>query len=246
MSKIRTSAAALSVIALGAGAAATYAPASAEASVCGARPTVGCSVYYAKQTDTSAKPGTSGWKVASLQKSLRNVGFNVAVTGTFNAATKTAVSNYQYTRKIARTGWLDAKTLAFLRAGAGVYRALPTSTSVTSTASKAVAFAYSQLGKPYRYGATGPSSYDCSGLMLAAYRAGGKSIPRTSGAQLGAYTKVSKSALRPGDIVGFYGGGHVGIYVGNGIVIHAPHTGDVVRKASLSSMPYYFAVRPTH
>ena len=70
------------------------------------------------------------------------------------------------------------------------------------------------------------------------------SIPRTSGAQWRGLKKVSKSNLRPGDIVVFYGGGHVGLYGGNGYVIHAPRTGQNVKKVKMSTMGFTAAVRP--
>lgn len=101
-------------------------------------------------------------------------------------------------------------------------------------AQKAVAFAYKQLGKPYVWGATGPGSYDCSGLTQAAWRAAGVSIPRTTYDQWGSLVHVPFSTLRPGDLLLFNGLGHVGIYVGHGYLIDAPHTGAVVEKVALA------------
>jgi cell wall-associated NlpC family hydrolase len=93
----------------------------------------------------------------------------------------------------------------------------------------AVAEAYRQLGKPYRWGAAGPNSFDCSGLTMWVWGKAGVSLPHSSRAQIGYGTRVSKSQLLPGDLV-FFGSPihHVGIYVGNGRYIAAPHTGDVV------------------
>lgn len=110
----------------------------------------------------------------------------------------------------------------------------------------AVAFAKAQLGKPYVFGAAGPGAYDCSGLTMAAWAAAGVSLPHSSRNQYYSVShKVSISQLQPGDLVIFYSSmHHVGIYVGNGMVIHAPHTGDVVRYAPLSYMPFAGAVRP--
>jgi len=110
-----------------------------------------------------------------------------------------------------------------------------TYTGPTSTqAEKAVAFAYAQLGKPYQWGATGPGSYDCSGLAQAAWAAAGVSIPRTTYAQWAALPHVSTSALEPGDLLYFDGVGHVAIYVGGGDIIDAPQTGMDVQKVALA------------
>ncbi len=110
-----------------------------------------------------------------------------------------------------------------------------TYTGPTSTqAGKAVAFAYAQLGKPYQWGATGPGSYDCSGLVQAAWGAAGVAIPRTTYEQWAALPHISTSALEPGDLVYFDGIGHVAMYVGGGSIIDAPQTGSNVQKMSLS------------
>lgn len=95
-----------------------------------------------------------------------------------------------------------------------------------------VTTAKTRLGCPYKWGATGPTKFDCSGFTQWVYRKNGKSIPRTSGAQKSGGRVVSLSNVRPGDIV--WRPGHVGIYVGNGTVIHAPHTGAVVSYTRLS------------
>jgi cell wall-associated NlpC family hydrolase len=110
-------------------------------------------------------------------------------------------------------------------------------TGPTSTqAQKAVAFAYAQLGCPYVYGGTGPCSagFDCSGLTMEAWAAAGVSIPRTSYEQIGSLPQVSLSSLQPGDILGFAGNSHVGIYVGGGYLIDAPVPGASVEKVALS------------
>jgi cell wall-associated NlpC family hydrolase len=103
-------------------------------------------------------------------------------------------------------------------------------------AAAAVQFAYAQLGKPYVYGASGPNSYDCSGLTMRAWGAAGVSLPHNAAAQQSATRPVSYSDLQPGDLV-FFGSPayHVGIYIGGGRMIAAPHTGDVVKIQSVSA-----------
>ncbi|MFI5981343.1 NlpC/P60 family protein [Streptomyces sp. NPDC051555] len=114
-----------------------------------------------------------------------------------------------------------------------------------SRAAKAVAFAYGALGKPYVWGATGPGSFDCSGLTQAAWKAAGVSLPRTTYTQINAGHRVSRDQLAPGDLVFFYSGiSHVGMYIGNGQMIHAPHPGAPVRIAPIASMPWAGASRP--
>ncbi|MFF9121957.1 NlpC/P60 family protein [Streptomyces sp. NPDC014889] len=112
-------------------------------------------------------------------------------------------------------------------------------------AGAAFSAAQSKIGSPYVYGATGPSSYDCSGLTSWAYAQAGVSIPRTSQAQANAGTRIySQSQLQVGDLVIFYGDlHHVGLYAGNGQVLHAPRTGTVVRYESIGNMPFQFGVR---
>jgi cell wall-associated NlpC family hydrolase len=110
-------------------------------------------------------------------------------------------------------------------------------TGPTNTqAGKAVAFAYAQLGCPYVFGGVGPcsSGFDCSGLTMQAWASAGVAIPRTSYEQWGSLTHVSTSAMQPGDILVFDGEGHVGMYVGNGFLIDAPHSGADVEKVALS------------
>ncbi|MGW3008428.1 NlpC/P60 family protein [Streptomyces sp. NPDC001219] len=112
-------------------------------------------------------------------------------------------------------------------------------------AARAVSFAYGALGKPYVWGATGPSAYDCSGLTQAAWKAGGVALPRTTYTQISSGPRISRSQLAPGDLVFFYSGiSHVGLYVGNGQMIHAPHPGAPVRLAPIDQMPFAAATRP--
>jgi len=109
-----------------------------------------------------------------------------------------------------------------------------------------VGVAYDQLGKPYVWGAAGPDSFDCSGLTMYCYEVGaGMSITHSSYDQANCGTPVSIGELQPGDILGFRGWGHVGLFVGGDEFIHAPQTGDVVKVSSLSARTNFCgAVRP--
>lgn len=105
----------------------------------------------------------------------------------------------------------------------------------TVKATRAVRFAYRQVGKPYRWGGAGPRSYDCSGLVMAAWRKGGLRLPHRADLQHRMIRrKVSLKHLRPGDLVFFSGDHHVGIYVGHHHFLHAPHTGTRVQRGTLS------------
>ena len=98
----------------------------------------------------------------------------------------------------------------------------------------AVGIAMQYLGTPYVYGGASPSGFDCSGFVMYVYAQIGVSLPHNAAAQYGAGTPVDRSQLQPGDLVFFDGLGHVGIYVGGGSFVHAPHTGDVVKILSMS------------
>ena len=118
-------------------------------------------------------------------------------------------------------------------------------TAPSDRAAGAVRFALAQVGKRYVYAGTGPSSYDCSGLTMAAYRSVGVYLPHQSGAQFGSGRRVSTSELRPGDLVFYYSPiHHVGIYIGGGRIVHAANPSSGVRIDGLYSMPYSGAVRP--
>jgi cell wall-associated NlpC family hydrolase len=97
-----------------------------------------------------------------------------------------------------------------------------------------VGVAMAQLGKPYVYATAGPDTFDCSGLVVYSYAAVGVSLPHSSYELWNAGVYVSKDQLEPGDLVFFDGLGHVGIYIGGGQFIHAPHTGDVVKISNLN------------
>ncbi|MEU0740367.1 NlpC/P60 family protein [Streptomyces sp. NPDC006134] len=105
-------------------------------------------------------------------------------------------------------------------------------------AAAAVAAARSALGRPYVWGASGPSGFDCSGLVQWSYAQAGVALPRTSQAQAGAGRRVPLSQMRPGDLVAYRDdAGHIGMYAGNGQVIHAPYPGAPVRYDPVGMMP---------
>ncbi|MFG2464212.1 NlpC/P60 family protein [Streptomyces canus] len=109
-----------------------------------------------------------------------------------------------------------------------------TDSSYATKAAKALAFVRAQIGKPYVWGATGPDSYDCSGLTQAAWKAAGVDLPRVTYDQVNAGTTVSLADAQPGDLVFFYDDiSHVGLYIGNGMMIHAPKPGAYVREESI-------------
>ncbi|MEU6662154.1 NlpC/P60 family protein [Streptomyces sp. NPDC046821] len=113
-----------------------------------------------------------------------------------------------------------------------------------SRAAAAIAYAYKALGSPYVWGATGPNAFDCSGLTQAAYRSAGVSLPRTTYSQINAGPRIPRSQLQPGDLVFFYSGiSHVGLYIGDGKMIHAPNPSAPVRIASVDLMPFAGATR---
>ncbi|MFJ8699710.1 C40 family peptidase [Streptomyces ardesiacus] len=121
-------------------------------------------------------------------------------------------------------------------------------TSNGTQAEKAIAFARAQIGKPYVWGATGPGSYDCSGLTQAAWKAAGVTLPRVTYDQVNAGTTVPVSQAQPGDLVFFYDDiSHVGLYIGDGMMIHAPKPGAYVREESIfydGESSIYSVVRP--
>jgi cell wall-associated NlpC family hydrolase len=134
-----------------------------------------------------------------------------------------------------------SSALSAVKSAKGTAYAVPTGTSESTTgstaatsvqAAEAIAYARSKIGLPYKYGATGPNAYDCSGLVQASYKAAGVSLPRTTVGQILVGSPVSKAKLVPGDLV-FPDPGHVQIYTGNGMVVEAPRTGEKVREVAM-------------
>ncbi len=117
--------------------------------------------------------------------------------------------------------------------------------AASGNAGAAVSYAMAQVGDSYVYGAAGPDAFDCSGLTMMAWAAAGVSLPHSSSAQYSSGPRVAASDLQPGDLVFYYSPiSHVGMYIGNGMIVHAANPSTGVAVAGLYSMPYVGAVRP--
>ncbi|MQA36070.1 C40 family peptidase, partial [Modestobacter roseus] len=134
--------------------------------------------------------------------------------------------------------------------GAAPPAAAPVAAPVAATAAPnsaaqvVVDTALAQLGKPYVWAGAGPNVYDCSGLTQFAYRAAGITLPHSSRMQSTMGIPVDRAHLQPGDLLFYYSPvGHVGIYLGDGLMVHAPTSGDVVRVASIDMWGYNTARR---
>jgi peptidoglycan DL-endopeptidase CwlO len=136
-----------------------------------------------------------------------------------------------------------AITTAITKAAAAI-PASPVAPSPAVRSASALSRAMSKIGAPYRWGAAGPSAFDCSGLVSWAYKQVGVSLPHSSNAMSRIGQAVSRSQLRPGDLVFFYQPvSHVAIYVGNGKVVHASTSSEPVKISNLSDMPFSGARR---
>ncbi|MCW2776068.1 MAG: hypothetical protein JWN91_4394 [Nocardioides sp.] len=121
----------------------------------------------------------------------------------------------------------------------------PSDVPASGRAAAAVSYAMAQVGKAYVYGAAGPSAFDCSGLTMMAWAQAGVALPHSSSAQYSSGPHVAESDLQPGDLVFYYSPiSHVGMYIGNGMIVNAENPGSGVRVTSLHAMPYVGAVRP--
>ena len=133
----------------------------------------------------------------------------------------------------AQTTWLDSGILDEIKGRA------------SAQGRKAVAYATAQIGKPYEWGAEGPATYDCSGLTSQAWADAGHAIPRTSQEQWKQLKHVDVKDMRPGDLViYFHDATHVGMYIGDGAIVHAPRPGRTVTITGAGSMPILGVVRP--
>jgi peptidoglycan DL-endopeptidase CwlO len=158
------------------------------------------------------------------------------------AATETRKTNAEDRAATKAPAKADAESRGATQASAN---STSSSASGNSKGAKALAYAKAQLGEPYARSGAGPSSWDCSGLTMMAWGSAGVSLPHSSRQQFNRGKSVAKSDLQRGDLVFFYSDiHHVGLYAGNGQVIHAPRPGKSVEYIKMSYMPYAGARRP--
>jgi cell wall-associated NlpC family hydrolase len=172
-------------------------------------------------------------QLTAAQQAARRTETAVAALGKQRLARKKSIATALASQK-ALLAQLTTQQQAAVSVGTGGTTTGTYTGPTTTQAEKAIAFAYGQLGKPYLWGATGPGSYDCSGLVQAAWASAGIAIPRDTYEQWAALPHVPLSNLQPGDLLFFDGIGHVSIYVGGNMFIDAPQTGEFVEKVSLS------------
>jgi peptidoglycan DL-endopeptidase CwlO len=121
----------------------------------------------------------------------------------------------------------------------------PSEVPASGRAAAAIQYAMAQVGDAYVWGAAGPDAFDCSGFTMMAWAQAGVSLPHSSSAQYGYGTHVAESDLQPGDLVFYYSPiSHVGMYIGNGLIVHAANPGVGVVVSDLHYMPYVGATRP--
>jgi cell wall-associated NlpC family hydrolase len=183
---------------------------------------------------------TDASELAGAEQQMQRTENGIAALDDQLAAQKNSLGKLIATEKatLASLTVPQQQTVASNLIGAGG-TTTATYTGPTSTqADQAVAFAYAQLGKPYQWGATGPDSFDCSGLVQAAWAAAGVAIPRDTYEQWAALPHIASSAIQPGDLLYYDSVGHVAIYVGDGYIIDAPQTGMDVQRIPMDTEWY--------
>jgi cell wall-associated NlpC family hydrolase len=182
-----------------------------------------------------------GLYAAAAAENLRAQAAKAKVTALFNslaASQKAALLKAQADASAAaRASASHRASRGHIHWGSGSYS--------SGIGGRVVAYAMSKVGDSYSWGASGPNSFDCSGLTMRAYAQAGISLPHSSSAQYGSGRHISEGSLQPGDLVFYYSPiHHVGIYIGGGMIVHAANPGEGVTIAPLYSMPYDGAVRP--
>ncbi|MGI6705701.1 MAG: peptidoglycan-binding protein [Clostridia bacterium] len=199
------------------------------------------------------KVGSKGKAVIDLQKALKAKGYyTYKVTGVYGSITRAAVKDFQKDARIKVDGIAGPVTLKKLSSSSVKKSSSSRSSADRSSSSSSsrkgsdvVAYAKKFIGVPYRYGGSSPKTgFDCSGFTSYVYKHFGVKLPRSSRDQLKVGTAVSRSNLKPGDLV-LFGNPvhHVGIYVGDDKYIHAPRTGEKVKISKLSGRKFYYARR---
>lgn len=190
----------------------------------------------------------AGMRVATLQKeqiaaerAQATAKEEIANSDRIQAQINVKVKSIQGKLNVLNSSAMTQALAIFNQTGSYPNVVLPEATNVETTALRA---ALTQRGKPYLWGAAGPDSYDCSGLVVWAYAQEGISLPHYTGSLWNDGEHVSRSDLQPGDLV-FFGASidHVGFYIGNGLMVDAPHTGAFVRVEQVWWSQYIGAVR---
>ncbi len=191
----------------------------------------------AEASSALVRLGSRGAAVVALQRDL-----HIPADGDFGPQTLRAVKMFQLRHHLTPDGVVGPRTWRALGGGPPAsaprrtYRAAP-----VSLGTRAVWLAAAQRGKPYRWGAAGPYSFDCSGLVQYVYKHLGVNLPRTTWTQYRALPHVGHSAIQPGDLVFLDNLNHVGIYAGFGFIWHAPHTGTRVKLSLIWDRHYLVA-----
>jgi len=190
----------------------------------------------------NASAGASAAKSAAAQKAADDAAAKAAAdqkAADDAAAAKAAADQKAADDAAAAQAATDAAAAQASQQASASAAQVTVAGSASETATGAVSYALAQVGKPYSWGASGPSAYDCSGLMVAAYSSMGVTLPRTSESQAGAGYAVSYSELQPGDLIVANGGSHVAMYIGDGQIVHAADYGIGVVVGSLDDLSIY-------
>lgn len=205
-------------------------------------------IKISSSNSSSSSSSSVNNKIGTVNTSSLNVrkgaGTNYSVIATVKSGQKVGILSskngwYNVLLSNGKKGWVSSK---YIKVSNGDPNSVLQDNTNTNKAAKIVALVKKQLGKPYEWGAEGPNSFDCSGLTYYVYKQHGITLPRSSKAQSQKGKTISKSNLQAGDLVFFNTNGsgvsHVGIYIGNGNMIHSTKPGDVVKTTSINSSYY--------